>query len=112
ADLHCALVSRKRDSDHGRRTNKSCERSRGWGQYRMAARAGCRVCNHRATVPVARKRESVCRVLAEQCEGGRMRAVRHRERAAEMVLCFFEGVLRLFAEGYAPEIDLLVDAGR
>jgi hypothetical protein len=40
-----------------------------------------------------------------------MRAVRHRERAAEMVFIFLKGHLRLLAEGNVPQVDLLCDAG-
>jgi len=39
-----------------------------------------------------------------------MCAVRHCQRAAEMVFIFLKGRVRLFAEGYVSQVNLLDDA--
>ena len=61
---------------------------------------------------VAGKAKVAGRVLAQEGEIGRLRAVGHRERAAEMILIFRKRHLRLVAERYVPKIDLLCHAGR
>jgi hypothetical protein len=66
--------------------------------------------DHRPTVSVARKCEVLRRVLAQKGQAGRMRAVRHCQRAAEMALGFLKG--RLLAEGNVLQVDFLGDAGR
>ena len=76
----------------------------------MSRRTDQWIGNDSSTKTIARKVETGCRVLAQQCEIGRMRAVGHGERAAEIVLIFRKGHLRLLAEGYVPKIDLLRDA--
>src|SRR5262245_22409910 len=65
--------------------------------------------NDSSTMTIARKAEIAGRVLAQESKVGRMRAIRHCERAAEMVFIFLKGHLRLFAEGYVSQIDLLDD---
>jgi hypothetical protein len=50
--------------------------------------------------------------LAQKGQAGRMRAVRHCQRAAEMALGFLKGHLRLLAEGNVLQVDFLGDAGR
>ena len=68
--------------------------------------------NDSSTMTIAGKAEIGSRVLAQECEVSRMRAVCDCERTAEMVFIFLEGRVRFFAEDDVSQVDLLSDAGR
>ena len=76
----------------------------------MSRRTDQWIGNDSSTVTIAGKAKVASRVLAQEGQIRRMRAVGHSERAAEMIVGFLEGHLRLLAEGYVLQVYLLDDA--